>query len=155
MKFTEQERKRIKKEDTISVFSDDNFCIVIPKTHLSAKVYSFGSMWCTTDENSFNSYSFPLFIIIDKNDRDSEGRQKKFQLHFETEGFKNETCEDVNFAEFLSDKPQIKELFVSLIENNVYKQYRDIETWLSLEFMEKKEVLTIPSGIFDDVDLFL
>jgi len=145
MKFKDKERRRIKKEDTISVFSDDNFCVVIPKTDLSAKVYSFGSMWCTTDKNAFESYTFPLFIIIDKKQRDGEGRQKKYQLHFETEGFKDETCEDVDFAEFLFNNPQLKELFTSLVENNVYKKYREIEAWLSMEFMNKKEVLTFPN----------
>ena len=148
MKLTDGERRQIKKEGAIKVFSNENFCVVIPKTHMAAKVYSYGTMWCTTDENSFNSYDFPLFIIIDKKKTNEDGRQKKYQLHFETGGFKNETCEDLDFSKFISDAPILKDLFVNLINENVYKQYRDVEVFLNMDLMNVKEILTIPQCDF-------
>jgi hypothetical protein len=132
----DSERRHIKKTEAISVHRDENYCIVIPKTHKAAKIYSRGTTWCTTDAHCFEGYDFPLFIIIDKHQRDEDGRQKKYQLHFETEGFKNEMCEDISFPAFLQDKPELKALFTRLIKDNVYKQYRDIETMLSLDYMQ-------------------
>jgi len=140
----DSQRRHIKKNESIKVYSDENYCVVIPKTHKAAEIYSKGTLWCTRAEHSFQAYDFPLFIIIDKNQKDGDGRQIKHQLHFETEGFKNEVCEDVDFSGYLQDKPELKDLFLGLINNNVYKKYRDIETWLSLEFMNEKVILETP-----------
>jgi len=134
----DKERRYIKKNEAIRVFSDENFLVVIPNTYRAAQIYSYGTTWCTKDEHSFKGYEFPLFIIIDKNQRDESGRQIKHQLHFETETFSDESLIDVNFAQYISERPVLKELFIELVKNNVYKKYRDIETLLSMEFMAVK-----------------
>jgi hypothetical protein len=144
----DSERRHIKTHEAIKVHSDDNYCIVIPKTHRAAKIYSRGTMWCTTDAHCFEGYDFPLFIIIDKHQRDDEGRQKKYQLHFETEGFKNEMCEDENFPLFLQENSELKELFTKLIQENVYKNYRDVETMLSMDYMQSPIVFETPIVTF-------
>jgi len=146
----DRERRYIKKNEAIRVFSDENFLVVIPKTYRAAQVYSYGTTWCTKEEHSFKAYTFPLFIIIDKSQRDEKGRQVKHQLHFETETFSDEALIDVDFAQYLSERPALKDLFTDLVQNHVYKKYRDIETYLSMEFMQVKIKLEIPDLEFSD-----
>ena len=83
------EVRRIK-EDAEKVFEDTQWLVVVPHTQEASCYYGKNTQWCTaaTDSyNMFNQYNNkgPLFINIRKTDG------KKFQFHFETNSFMDET----------------------------------------------------------------
>lgn len=83
------EVRRIK-EDAEKVFEDNQWLVVVPHTQEASCYYGKNTQWCTaaTDSyNMFNQYNNkgPLFINIRKTDG------KKFQFHFETNSFMDET----------------------------------------------------------------
>ena len=83
------EVRRIKK-DAEKVFEDNQWLVIIPHTQEASCYYGKNTQWCTaaTDSyNMFNQYNNkgPLFINIRKTDG------KKFQFHFETNSFMDET----------------------------------------------------------------
>ena len=83
------EVRRIKK-DAEKVFEDNQWLVVVPHTQEASCYYGKNTQWCTaaTDSyNMFNQYNNkgPLFINIRKTDG------KKFQFHFETNSFMDET----------------------------------------------------------------
>lgn len=83
------EVRRIK-EDAEKVFEDNQWLVVVPHTQEASCYYGKNTQWCTaaTDSyNMFNHYNYkgPLFINIRKTDG------KKFQFHFETNSFMDET----------------------------------------------------------------
>jgi hypothetical protein len=57
-------------------------------------------------------------------------------------------CEDENFPLFLQENPGLKELFTKLIQENVYKNYRDVETMLSMDYMQAPIVFETPIVTF-------
>ena len=78
------------KEDAEKVFEDNQWLVVVPHTQEASCYYGKNTQWCTaaTDSyNMFNQYNNkgPLFINIRKADG------KKFQFHFETNSFMDET----------------------------------------------------------------
>ena len=83
------EVRRIK-EDAEKVFEDNQWLVVVPHTQEASCYYGKNTQWCTaaTDSyNMFNQYNNKgtLFINIRKTDG------KKFQFHFETNSFMDET----------------------------------------------------------------
>ena len=91
--------------------------IVIPTSAEAACYYGKGTQWCTasTDDdgtpsssNMFDEYNRegPLFVIISKNNKDSEGRNLKWQMHIPSGQFMDyrdnsyNPMEVLNFGQF-------------------------------------------------------
>lgn len=78
------------KEGAEKVYEDGQWLVVVPHTKEASCYYGKGTQWCTaatSSDNMFEHYSYkgPLFINIRKSDG------KKFQFHFETTSFMDET----------------------------------------------------------------
>lgn len=83
------EVRRIK-EDAEKVFEDNQWLVIIPHTQEASCYYGKNTQWCTAATDSYNMFNHynnkgPLFINIRKTDG------KKFQFHFETNSFMDET----------------------------------------------------------------
>ena len=83
------EVRRIKK-DAEKVFEDNQWLVVVPHTQEASCYYGKNTQWCTAATDSYNMFNHynnqgPLFINIRKTDG------KKFQFHFETNSFMDET----------------------------------------------------------------
>lgn len=83
------EVRRIKK-DAEKVFEDNQWLVIIPHTQEASCYYGKNTQWCTAATDSYNMFNHynnqgPLFINIRKTDG------KKFQFHFETNSFMDET----------------------------------------------------------------
>ena len=83
------EVRRIK-EDAEKVFEDNQWLVVVPHTQEASCYYGKNTQWCTAATDSYNMFNHynnqgPLFINIRKTDG------KKFQFHFETNSFMDET----------------------------------------------------------------
>lgn len=112
------EERKIKKEETIKLFENENWIVLIPKTHKSACYYGSNTQWCTTasDPGYFNQYTQdgPLYINIDKN------RNEKFQFHFPTTQFMDETDAPINLSEFFDDNIDLKEFYKTEFNTNIF-----------------------------------
>lgn len=70
-------------KDSIKLYEDERWFIVIPKTFESSCKYGASTKWCTTgSESTFNKYSgtTPLIIIIDKTKDPLKSPAAKIQL---------------------------------------------------------------------------
>ena len=80
--------KEIKDEGAEKVFENDEWRVIVPETNEAACFYGAGSKWCTASPSSryFDQYSAqgPLYIIISKKEKDASGRALKFQFHFQS-----------------------------------------------------------------------
>jgi len=84
--------KELKEKGAKKVFENSDWTIIVPETHDAACFYGAGTQWCTASKGSdhfFRRYSQegPLFIIISKKEKDSNGRAVKYQFHFESNQF--------------------------------------------------------------------
>ena len=71
-----EEEKRIKKERDI-IYNDENWLVVVPKSHLASCKYGSGTKWCVTMSDQPNYYkqytrNATLFFIIDKTKDESD-----------------------------------------------------------------------------------
>jgi len=92
------ELKREIKNNEVTVYMETpELKVVIPKTFKASCIYGSNTKWCTTEApgEKFKSYSGqgPLYILIFKN------LNRKFQMHYETNEFKNEKDDDVSKSE--------------------------------------------------------
>ena len=83
------EVRRIK-EGAEKVYEDNQWLVVVPHTQEASCYYGKNTQWCTAATDSYNMFNHynnqgPLFINIRKTDG------KKFQFHFETNSFMDET----------------------------------------------------------------
>lgn len=128
MKVKQQEEKAMPKGDAEMVYENDKVRIIVPKDQAAACYYGQGTTWCTASTQStnyFNSYSKdgPLYILLPKQPKyDGE----KYQLHFPSGQFMDETDSQVNdvvelldmrfggdVAEFFMERePEIKDWLV-------------------------------------------
>lgn len=86
------ELDNIKNIQTDRIYEDSEWLIVRPKTKKSSCFWGQGTKWCTAakgDANRFSGYNSrgPLYIFIDKINKDLEGRQVKYQFHFQSNSF--------------------------------------------------------------------
>lgn len=130
-KFTDSERRIIKRDQSIRIFENDQYVVIIPKTYLAMQIYGANTTWCfnTDDENIFESYSEqgPLFVIIIKNDQ-------KYVLHLETDGLKDQNCQSLSH-EFFELHTILQDLFLNIITSDKFKTRRNIEKYLALQII--------------------
>ena len=87
------EKVEVQKGESTEILNDADFRIIIPHDQEASCYYGQGTQWCTASRNNnmFNQYSTdgePLFVVIPK---DPEYPGQKFQLHFCTNQFMDET----------------------------------------------------------------
>lgn len=113
------------------VIEKPNFSVVIPKTEEASCAIGKGTDWCTAatsgeGPNQFKNYSSqgPLYIIRAK---DSSGKIRKFQLHYETDSFMDERDQPVGKKDiaFLSSFPEYADFLNMLIEKHYGEYLKD------------------------------
>lgn len=130
----EQQRavaKEMHSEEHAEILWNDNILkVVIPKTEEASCYFGRNTEWCTaatTSTNRFSSYSDrgPLYIILDKT------KNKRWQLHFDTGQFMDETEEEVNIEQLTDTYPQLlnvpklgDDLKILLMQQTAYDTYR-------------------------------
>ena len=108
-----------------TVYQDASVRVVVPHDETAAKYYGRGTRWCTaaTNYNRFEQYSRDgnLYIILPK---DPKYEGEKYQLHFQSGQFMDETDEPVdNVGELLINR------FPGLLQ--YFKQHEPgIENWI-------------------------
>lgn len=119
-----KEEKKQLKSGAKYLINTPNFKAIIPKTEEAACYYSAGTKWCTgaKEDNQFKHYDDQgdLIIIIAGEGKD----QRKFQLHYETESFMDETDSAISKKDisYLSSFPQYKELLDTLIKKHYFPE---------------------------------
>ena len=110
-KSREETQRDIKREGAEKVYEDADWTVIMPKTKEAAILYGKGTEWCTAAERSGNFFDHynsqgPLYIIIPKHDT-----KHKFQFHFETDSFMDETDSPIDSLNRLSKLGNTKGLF--------------------------------------------
>lgn len=103
---TALEMEAIDRDSYDKWYEDSEWLVVIPKTHEASLKYGANTHWCTAsrdDDTYFRQYSRegPLIIIIEKN-----VKNHKWQLHFESDQWKDYTDTEVDRVEFLNELPE-------------------------------------------------
>lgn len=103
------------------VFSDENWDVIIPKTHASSCYWGSGTEWCTAvDANPgyYNNYTKdgPLYIFRHKTDP-----KLRYQLHFESSQFKDVKDMEYSPAKFFKSYPYLKDVL-----SNYWSKHLDI-----------------------------
>jgi hypothetical protein len=114
--------KDLKKNEVEYLIDTPDFKALIPKTEAAACKYGAGTKWCTAGEsnNMFQYYHDQgnLVIIITKKD----GKDKKFQLHVESDSFMNDQDRPLSKSEitYLSSFPQYKDLLDIMVKKHYF-----------------------------------
>jgi hypothetical protein len=118
-KEVEVSEKNQAKKEAKKVYEDDEWLVVIPETHRAACIYGAGTQWCTAGKNDyyFNDYNSegPLYILINKQEKDKEGRQVKYQFHFPSQQFMDVKDRQINKESLFNDlNDSIKQFFIDV-----------------------------------------
>lgn len=92
------------------IFSDENWDVVIPKTHASSCYWGSGTEWCTAvdaNANYYNGYTKdgPLYIF-----RHKTNPKLRYQLHFESSQFKDVRDNEYSPTKFFNSYPYLKDV---------------------------------------------
>lgn len=117
-----RQQKKLTKSEAEKIIDTPDFKVIVPKTEEAAKFYGANTKWCTVAKDGhkcfFNHYNKqgPLYIIIARDG----GKDRKFQLHYESDQFKDERDFDLKSTDiaFLSKFPQYKEFLEHLIDKH-------------------------------------
>jgi hypothetical protein len=124
-----EEERQIKSSGAEKIIDDQNFTVIILKNKEAACYYGKGTKWCTAADrdNMFDQYAKDgnLYMIM-VNDN---GKQRKFQLHFESGQFMDERDRDVNGnkadIDLLSRFPGYTKFLNMLIDKHYTKVFGD------------------------------
>lgn len=110
--------KAIKNDGSEKLIDTPNFKAIHVKTQEAACFYGKGTMWCTAADNNnrFDSYKNDLIVLLVKLD----GKDRKFQFHYETDSFMNERDQSLSMTEIkdLSKLPEYKDFLNMLIKKH-------------------------------------
>jgi ankyrin repeat protein len=100
------------------IYEDDNWEVVIPKTHPAACYWGKGTRWCTAvDANPtmFNNYTKqgPLYIFRHKNNAN-----ERYQLHLESKQFMDKADSPYSPETFFNNNPELKNALSDYWSNN-------------------------------------
>lgn len=116
---SDEEEESAGANNVTKVYEDATYLIIIPRTKESSCKYGMGTRWCTasSDRNFYEQYSEegPLFIIIHKNEKDKEGRQEKYQFHFQSEQFMDIEDNQIDFKKYIEDNQIVAEALAKYI----------------------------------------
>ena len=120
-----QQKQAIKHEGAQYVINTPEFKVLEIKNHDAACFYGSNTKWCTAskdDPSMFNTYTEqgPLFVVITNRD----GKQRKFQLHYESDQFMDERDNPVpeKDIQYLSSFPEYADFLNMLIDKH-YSKY--------------------------------
>jgi len=122
----EMERS-VKSQGSEKIIDEPNFTVLELKSKEAACFYGKGTKWCTAaDENNmFDSYakSGKMYFILVNDD----GKQRKFQLHFNSGQFMNERDVPLSAAEIamLSKFPGYKKFLNMLVDHHYKTAFAD------------------------------
>lgn len=118
--------KSEKKGDIITLFNDNDYHVLIPKTKEAACSYGEGTRWCTASPGLtyFESYTSrgPLYIIIHKKELLKDNiTQDRYQFHFEDGQFMDVDDSGINLENYMKDNPKVQEVFKNIFvkEKNI------------------------------------
>lgn len=98
-------------KDVTKILDNGNYSIIIPNTEEASCLYGAGTRWCTASKNNnmFDRYNDegPLFIVIHKNEKDSQGRENKYQFHFQSGQFMDVNDRPINLKEYIGENPEV------------------------------------------------
>jgi hypothetical protein len=91
------------------LFEDNKWLVVSPLTYDASKFYACTTQWCTKNPDQFKSYSSqgPLIIAIDKYKLNSNDSSRRYQLHFESEGFMDFNDSPIKINSILKANPSL------------------------------------------------
>lgn len=120
-----KEAARQSKTGVKKLIDTPNLKVLIPTTEEAACFYGKGTKWCTAgrEDNMFTHYSDQgnLYMVM----ANIGGKQRKFQLHYESDQFMNERDEPVSKADIsaLSRIPEYTEFLNKLISKHYGKYF--------------------------------
>lgn len=143
---TSKKAEKKEKKDAIyaqieEVYDTPQVSIAIPKTMEASLFLGRGTKWCTAwadpARNMHNNYSKqgPLYVVLIKNEMDSQGRQLKYQIHYESHQFKQADDVEVKPEEafnVVKKHPDIRKFFApkTTIEDIIRsKSYFALSKW--------------------------
>lgn len=91
--LSQKDNKERLKGETEFLYEDSEWLVLTPKTKAASIFWGKGTRWCTAAtsavENAFDQYNSngPLIILVNKERKDSEGRQVKYQFQYCSESF--------------------------------------------------------------------
>lgn len=115
---SKRQQERQIKSDVEVLLDSPNLKVIVPKTEDASCLYGKGTRWCTAGnkDNMFGTYSKqgPLYILL----ANLGGKQRKFQVHYESDQFMNERDQAISAADIraLSKLPEYKEFLDYLIK---------------------------------------
>ena len=114
------------------VFSDENWDVIIPKTHASSCYWGSGTQWCTAVDASpsyYNGYTKdgPLYIFRHKTDP-----KLRYQLHFESSQFKDVKDNEYSPTKFFNAFPYLKEVLADYWNKHLYILEKSVKNPLSV-----------------------
>lgn len=135
-------------KDVTKILDNSTYSIIIPNTEEASCLYGAGTQWCTASKsnNRFDYYNDegPLFIVIHKNEKDSQGRENKYQFHFQSGQFMNVNDKPINFKEYIGKNPEVADA--------IAKYYVDREnSFDDKEFVKTLTFLNRSNLIPDDI----
>ncbi|MCS7317116.1 MAG: hypothetical protein NZZ41_02185 [Candidatus Dojkabacteria bacterium] len=135
--------------EAVLVYNDANFKVVIPNTESASCYFGRNTRWCTAatkSENFFYKYNRkgPLYIILDKKNN------KRFQFHFETEQFRDESDTNIGIESFKKKYPVLAKLFQEIEKNNHKTKY-----FKPVEEYTVNEIVNFAFSKYSDLDFFV
>ena len=112
-KLQKAKKENLPRGNAKDVFNNKEMRVVVPQDQNAACYYGQGTAWCTasvTSRNYFDHYNAdgPLYIIIPKQPT-HEG--EKYQLHFESGQYMDETDSQVNLVTLFNERFTDKSTF--------------------------------------------
>lgn len=103
------------------VYEDNEWAIFVPKTLEASQFYGCASEWCTLFPREFDSYSSrgKLYILINKNNLNSDNLNRRLQFHFEEGQFMNLFDEHIDLLRFVANNPAVVKFFFKERENDI------------------------------------
>jgi len=130
----EEEERESGEEKPIAekVYKDGRWLVIVPKNYEASCKYGAGTRWCTASKQTseyFTNYSAdgPLYVVIDREERDKENRQIKYQFHFESEQFMDVMDRQIDVDVFFSDimTDGLKKFFLKAVhKGEIIKEYK-------------------------------
>jgi hypothetical protein len=107
-----EDQREIKNNGAEKRYEDDAITIHHIKNKEAAKLYGKGTKWCTAaekdEDNMFDQYNDnhpSIHVIHEKNEKDSEGRQRKYQFHAHSNQFMDEKDNPISDKDFERIRP--------------------------------------------------
>ncbi len=112
-----EEQNFYKTKQATLLYNDDEVKVVVPHTEDASCFFGINTKWCTASKanNKFNSYNKTglLYIILIKKEN------KRFQFHFKSGSFMDETDSAINPQELANQYPILWKIFTPIsIKNN-------------------------------------